>query len=220
MAALASLATLLSLLLLSLSLPILTAAAAVPVSCSFTISFPNGSYPRVGELVSGTFTYDPTPVAGYANFPTGRVITSVQGTRTLFQHASATNATVITTVYTILSDFADAAGVEETYYAPSGYGMVYDELFYPECSVPEHLDNDGVILNTTSNGGRNYTYVNIFGGTDPTLSANITDLAGADDAQYGHGGAFTSLVCRGVDLLAMCAAAAAPGRLRWCRTRR
>ena len=90
--------------------------------------------------------------------------------------------------------------------------LSYDNLLYTQCAVPDHIDVTGILFNV-SQGGSIYT-VNIFDFYGlSSASFNIRDESGAQNIN-GQSGAFTQLVCDGVDILATCASVSSTGPAR------
>ena len=75
------------LLQLLLSVALLTVTQATPISLDFVLTFANTTYPRLGELWTGTLTYDSQPLAigpTQEGYPTGHPLLSITGTRTVW----------------------------------------------------------------------------------------------------------------------------------------
>ena len=100
---------------LSLTVSLLMIASASATTCTFTITFPNTTYPQLGELLVGTLTYNDTvdPVIGYADYGYGNDVLSISGTRTVWTATPAAPTT-----YSLNSTVAILNGV-----SPNGYAF-------------------------------------------------------------------------------------------------
>ena len=76
-------------------------------SCDFTIVFPNTSYPQLGELLSGSLSWNDTlfPIIGYGPFGNGYQLLELTGSRTIWTASASDNTTYL------LSSTSDIVGL-------------------------------------------------------------------------------------------------------------
>ena len=175
-------------------------------SCSYSIQYPPTAYPSLAGSITGAFTYDKVSSHSYTQpgYPTGYQLLSHSGTRVVTQ-ATASHPTTYTTTSSAPFVLAPTTSV-----LPNNE---FDNVFYPSCSTPLHVDHYGwglllsvqqpqTLVSNPINGVTYYvanTYASAYG-------LNLTDyiVSGASSA----GGVYTSLICDGVDLVAQCSGAA------------
>jgi len=166
-------------------------------TCRFTITFPNATQtPYTSELIHGTFTYDShKPVASpYAGYPKGFMLESLHGERVLFKGNEATRFRIVSLI---------PAFPGETNYT----GYTFDNLFFPNCSVPDHMDRDGwmfIVAREHCPQSRQQTRlipVNVFANNGvASQGRDLIDLAGGNGTEYGTRGVFVHLECNGRQL--------------------
>jgi len=202
------------LVLLASSLHLAAATIAAPspsfcldelTTCKFSIHLPHTAQPPyTSESITGTFAYNPhKPVASpYAGYPKGFMLESLHGERVLYKGSEATKFRIVSLIPTLDKPR------NETTLAGGDHFYVFDNIFIPDCSVPDHMDNDGWLYIVASEHcpqskceQPKLIPVNVFSANGiASKNHDLADLAGATVMPYGVNGSFVHLECNGYEL--------------------
>jgi len=137
----------------------------------------------------------------YAGYPAGFILESLYGERVLYAGSEATKFRIVSLIPTLGKprNVTTYTGGTDLYF--------FDNIFIPDCSVPDHMDADGWMFIVkrkhcpSCHQQPQLIPVNVFANNGiASKNHDLIDVAGYVGLPYGFKGAFTHLECNGHEL--------------------